>query len=115
MGEDRIGSGASERAREAFFVATQGPFEEFVGALSDGAAFAPKEWVGQLRRAALPIFDREVLPGLSEVGETRRQKAIAARSKLTFAFSGRPPYGKKIFDPLDLEVPQRRTKQGGRA
>ena len=101
-------SGASLRAREAFFVATQGPFEEMLASMSSGRRFAPEEWVKTLRRAAMPIFDREVLPGLAELGETRRQKAVEARLQLINAFAGQPPFGKKIFDPLRLETPRKR-------
>jgi len=68
-----------------------------------------------MRRAALPVFDREVMPGLADLVETRREKAIKARSKLIAAFAGRPPFGKKIFDPLGLETPARQTRQRGQA
>ena len=115
LGEDGVSSGGGQRAREAFFVATQGAFEDMLEAMSVGWRWVPKEWVEALRRAALPIFDREVLPGLAELGETRRGKAIAERSKLIAAFTGRPPFGKKIFEPLGLEVPPKRPRRGGGA
>ena len=51
------------------------------------------------------------MPGLADLAETRRKKAIAARSKLIAAFAGRPPYGKKIFDSLGLELPAKRAQQ----
>ena len=108
VGDGDVKSGAGQRAREAFFVETQGPFEEMLASMSAGSPFAPEEWVKTLRRAALPLFDREVVPGLADLGETRRAEAIRARSKLKAAFEGRPPFGKKIFDPLGLERPSRR-------
>ena len=108
VGDGDVKSGAGQRAREAFFAETQGPFEEMLASMSAGSPFAPEEWVKTLRRAALPLFDREVMPGLADLGETRRAEAIRARSKLKAAFEGRPPFGKKIFDPLRLERPSRR-------
>ena len=114
VGEDDLNSGAGQRAREAFFAATQGAFEEMLEAMSAGGLFAPDGWVKTLRRAALPIFDREVMPGLADLGETRRRKAIEARSRLIGAFKGRRPFGKKIFDALELEAPRKMPKQGER-
>ena len=111
LGESGTKSGGSQRAREAFFAATQGAFEDMLGAISAENAYAPEKWVKEMRRAALPIFDGQVLPGLAELGETRRRNAIAARSKLIAAFAGRPPHGKKIFDPLGLETPPRRARR----
>ncbi len=107
VGDGDVKSGAGQRAREAFFAETQGPFEEMLASMSAGEPFVPGEWVKTLRRAALPIFDREVLPGLADLADTRRDDAIRARSKLKAAFEGRPPFGKKIFDPLGLERPSR--------
>ena len=59
--------------------------------MSAGRPFEAGEWIKELRAAALPIFDREVMPGLADLGETRRAEAIRARSKLRAAFEGRPP------------------------
>lgn len=115
LGEDALRSGGGQRSREAFFVGTQGPFEEMLAGMSAGAPFDPCRWVAAMRRAAVPIFDTEVLPGLADLGETRRRKAIAARSKLLAAFQGRPPFGKKIFEPLGLELPAKRSKERKRA
>lgn len=112
VGEDDLKSGAGQRAREAFFTATQEAFEQMLESMSAGCLFAPDEWVKTLRQSAVQIFDREVLPGLADLGETRRRKAIKARSKLVWAFKGRQPFGKKIFDALGLEAPPKRQKQG---
>ena len=108
-GDGSLTSGAGQRAREAFFAETQGPFEEMLASMSAGRPFEAGEWIKVLRAAALPIFDKEVMPGLADLGETRRAEAIRARSKLKAAFEGRPPFGKKIFDPLGLERPSRRS------
>ncbi len=116
-GEKQTRWGAGQRAQEAFFERTQGAFEEMLESMSAGESFDAKEfakkWVQQMQMAALPIFDREVLPGLTDLGENRRRMAIKARSKLRAAFAGRPPFGKKIFDPLNLEVPARTALYGG--
>ena len=109
VGDGSLTSGAGQRAREAFFAETQGPFEEMLASMSAGRPFEAGEWIKELRAAALPIFDREVMPGLADLGDTRRAEAIRARSKLKAAFEGRPPFGKKIFDPLGLERPSRRS------
>ena len=110
VGDDNVKSGAGQRAREEFFAGTQGAFEEILESMSAGKPFVAGEWIGALRAAALPIFDKEVMPGLADLGETRRTEAIRARTKLIAAFKGRPPFGKKIFDPLGLERP---SKQSG--
>ena len=115
VGEGDLKSGAGLRAREAFFAATQGAFEETLESLSAGGRFAPEEWVASMRGAALAIFDGEVMPGLADLGEGRRQKAIKARSKLIAAFAGRPPFGKKIFDPLGLQTPAKQRRPIGHA
>ena len=109
-GDGGVHSGAGQRAREAFFTETQDAFEEMLASMSAGRPFEAGEWIKVLRAAALPIFDKEVIPGLSDLGETRREEAIRARSKLIAAFKGRPPFGKKIFDPLGLESPSRRSR-----
>ncbi len=108
-GDGSLTSGAGQRAREAFFTETQGAFEEMLASVSAGRPFEAGEWIKELRSAALPIFDKEVMPGLVDLGDTRRTEAIRARSKLKAAFEGRPPFGKKIFDPLGLERPSRRS------
>ena len=102
VGDGSPKSGAGQRAREAFFAGTQGDFEDMLALMSKGGPFEPEEWVKTLRREALPLFDREVMPGLADLGETRRTDAIRARSRLLAAFRGRGRLGKKIFDPLQL-------------
>ena len=101
--DSALKSAAGQRAREVFFADTQGPFEQVLESISAGKPFVAEEWIGVMRAAALPIFDKEVVPGLAELGETRRREAIKARGKLIAAFAGHPPFGKKIFDSLGLE------------
>ncbi len=111
MGEGDRKSGAGQRAVEAFFTATQGPFEEILEEMSVGTPFSPIKWVKEMRIVALRIFDSEVVPGLPDLRETRRRRAITARSKLLAAFNGGRPFGKKIFDPLGLDSPPSPTKR----
>ena len=108
---DKI-SGAGSRAREAFFATTQGAFEKMLEEMSLGQPFAPSQWVERMREAAISAFDAEVLPGLADLSETRRRKAVNARSMLIAAFSGQYRSSKKIFDPLGLEVSVVRAKNG---
>lgn len=111
-GEGELGKGAGLAAREAFFRNTQGSFEERVAALALGRAECLAEsWLGDLRSAALPIFDEAVLPGLPDLGETRRRAAVDARRRLTAMFAGYPPFGKKLWGALGLTPPPRRKKE----
>ena len=110
MGDGDAKSGAGQRARESFFAGTQGAFEEVLESMSVGRQFEPHRWIGAMRAVALPIFDKQVMPGLPDLGETRRAAAIKARSKLIAAFAGGPPFGKKICDPLGVETLPKRAR-----
>lgn len=114
VGEGDIKSGAGMRAREALFGDTQTAFERMLARMSAGAPFVPEDWVAELRRAALAIFDAEVTPGLADLGEARRSAAIKARKHLLAAFAGRGASGKKIFNAVRLE-PAGMQRNGGRA
>ena len=104
IGQEKKGSGSGQRALETFFISTQSPFEEMVEGMSVGMSFMPTSWLDVLRRTALRIFDVEVLPGLADLGETRRRAAVTNRSWLAGALRGESPFGKKILDPLGLAV-----------
>lgn len=111
LGESDVQSGAGLRARETFFTDTQSGFEEIVEAMSAGEPFSAQGWLGTMRGAALKIFDQEVIPGLADLGETRRRESVKARLDLAATFAGRSRFAKKVFDPLDLELPARPTKK----
>ena len=64
-----------------------------------------------MREVALGLFDVHVLPGLSELPETRRQKAVAARKSLVGAFSGYGSFAKKIYGVLELKLPAKPKKK----
>ena len=108
---DSRDEGTADLAMEAFFDTTQASFERRVATLAGGAAPDPHGWLSDLRRAALDEFDRRVIPGLADMGETRRQAAVEARAKLLAAFGGRGPFGGKLFDPLGLERPPRKKRK----
>lgn len=112
VGEAEIGSGAGARVREQFFAQTQAAFEAALDRISRGQVEAiPSEWLGTCRRVALALFDAEVLPGLADRSETRRQAAVQARRSLLGAFKGQAGMGKKIYTALQLERPKRGKKQ----
>ena len=112
VGEAEIGSGAGARVREQFFAQTQAAFEAALDRISRGQVEAiPSEWLGTCRRVALALFDAEVLPGLADRSETRRQAAVQARRSLLGAFKGQAGMGKKIYTALQLERPKHGKKQ----
>ena len=101
-------------AREALFDATEAAFVARVAGLCAGNPPDARGWVGELRGAALTLFDRAVMPNLPDLGESRRVAAVKARGKLLGAFSGYPPFGKKIFGPLGLELPAKKAARKAR-
>ena len=105
MGESDTATGAANAARLAFFDQTQRPFVERVAALSNHGSSNPEGWLAEMRRVALALFDEQVLPGLSEMQEARRTKAVAARKLLLGAFSGHGGLARKIYRALELELP----------
>lgn len=112
-GEDDLTTGAGARAREMFFAATQAPFEARLRDVVNGqGARAPEDWLTDLRGAALRIFDAEVMPGLADLSETRRQAAVAARKSLLSTFGGYGGVGLKVFKALRMPPPKikRKTK-----
>jgi len=107
--ENNVAGGMADTARRSFFNRTQTLFERRLGSLSEGKEPDHAGWLKDLRNIAIPIFDAEVLPGLSQMHESRRKKVVEARKSLVLAFEGYGSYAKKIYDPLELELPA--TKQ----
>ncbi len=112
MGETEAATGAADAARRAFFERTQQPFVDRVAALSNRAPPDPGAWLAEMRRVALALFDERVLPGLSDLQETRRGRAVAARRSLLGAFTGHGRLAKKIYRALELKLPEKPTKKG---
>ncbi len=111
VGESEAATGAADEARQAFFDRTQQPFVERVATLSNGANPDHEAWLAEMRRVALALFDERVLPGLSELQESRRRRAVAARKSLLGAFTGHGGLAKKIYRALDLKLPARPTRK----
>lgn len=110
-GEKKLGSGAAAKAREQFFVATQAPFEELLGQVTNGhVAQVPEVWLAKMRNTALTQFDSDVMPGLADMADSRRHKAVSARRNLIATFGGYGGSGGKIFKALDLPKPKRKSK-----
>ncbi|MDE0209258.1 MAG: type I-E CRISPR-associated protein Cse1/CasA [Boseongicola sp.] len=111
MGESEAVTGAADAARQAFFDRTQQPFVDRVAALSNGASPDHGAWLAEMRRVALALFDEQVRPGLSELQETRRKGAVAARKSLLGAFTGHGGLAKKIYQALELKLPPQPTRK----
>jgi len=105
-----IGAGAALRAREALFQLTQGPFEEQMARLAEGADDAGGEWLHILHKTALSLFDAEVGAGLPDLQPARREKAVIARRVLLATMAGRTKTGAKVFECLGLPVPPKRKE-----
>ncbi|MCA0906954.1 type I-E CRISPR-associated protein Cse1/CasA [Ruegeria marisrubri] len=110
-GEDDLTTGAGARAREVFFAATQASFEARLRDVVNGQGDrVPEDWLKDLRGAALRIFDAEVMPGLADLSETRRQAAVAARKSLLSTFSGYGGVGVRVFKALRMPPPKTKRK-----
>ncbi len=112
-GEEDLQTGAANRARETFFMQTQAPFEAQLDVILKGkGAEVPVAWLAEMRRAALALFDAEVLPGLADLSETRREAVVSARRNLLAAFKGFGA-GRKIYQVLGIEVPRAPRRKKG--
>ena len=109
-GEGDISKGAGVRVREAFFTATQNAFEAQLRRVVKGqGAEVPQDWLTGLRRAALGLFDAEVMPGMADLDGTRRRAAVEARRKLLDVFRGYG-VGRKLYTALGLSLPKQSRK-----
>lgn len=110
-GEDDTQSGAAARVRQEFYARTQEPFETLIQSVASGqGASVAQNWLKTLRREALALFDAEILPGLADLQESRREKAVQARRNLVSSFAGYGGIGKKIFTALELDLPKPRKE-----
>lgn len=105
---------AREAAREEFFQRTQGPFEARLARLTAAGADAQalaRDWLADLRDAALAIFDAAALPGLAERDIRDQQKIVKARSDLTAAFAGFGKTGQGAYAALGLTPPETKRRK----
>lgn len=110
-GESDLTTGAGARVREIFFATTQTTFEAQLRRVVNGQGDqVPDDWLKLLRRTALDLFDREVMPGLADLSESRRQAAVDARKSLLSTFSGYGKVGKNLYTALHLPLPKAKRK-----
>ena len=105
VGESQTSIGTAASASRAFFESTEQFFVDLIARLSNNESFNSKEWLDAMYRVAVNKFDERVLPGLSELQETRRRKAVMARKSLQGTFLGYGSIAKKIYQALELELP----------
>ena len=115
-GEKDLKTGRGMSTREMFYMKTQASFETQLSNIVGGKVTdIPKSWLRDLHSTALSIFNAEVMPGLADLSETRRQAAVNARKNLSFTFNGYGVVGRKLFSALDLPPPQTRKKSNREA
>ena len=105
-------SGAAYVAKQAFYDKTNQLFINRVSDLSNNSNPDHQGWLNEMRQVAIELFDKQVMPGLSELQETRREEAIKARKSLLGAFSGYGGLARKIYTALDLKLPPKHRGKG---
>lgn len=109
---------ALETLREEFFLQTDGSFRDRLAELQVGGAPAAG-WLGDMRKAALAIFDGAALPGLADLrivkakaGERAQTGAgawVEARKFLLATFAGHGKFGQSAYGDLGLDLPETKT------
>ena len=109
--KDIKSAGRGTSAHEMFYMQTQAPFEAQLRKIVDGNdADISKSWLKQLHNTAFSLFNAEIMPGMADLSETRRQAAVDAHKNLSFTFSGYGKGGKKLFNALNMPLPKTRKK-----
>lgn len=114
---------ALESLREEFFRRTEGPFRARLAELQSGGEPA-RGWLGDMRRAALAIFDSAAVPGLADIRIVKEKAAgkaatgagalVAARELLLMTFAGYGKYGQSAYGALDLPPPETKKQKKAR-
>lgn len=100
---------AREAEREAFFLATEARFATHLMSLRAGAD--PRaDWLVDLRAQALRQFDALAVPGIDQRETDQIRRIVEARKFLSLALAGHGKQGRAIFEPLGLELPQKKGK-----
>ena len=90
--------------REEILSVTEEAFTRSVEAVAGGGGREVETaWNDVLRRAAVRIFDRHLLPELSRRGGQRIEKVTKARRFLRLAFTPKGPVGKLLIPPAGDE------------
>ncbi len=105
VGEEDLSKGTAASARQTFFTLTEPLFLHRIEEMSTGALPDHAGWLADMRDVALPLFDARVLTGLDTLQATRREKAVAARKTLLWAFGGYGSLARKIYAALSLKLP----------
>lgn len=102
---------AREAARESFYGRTQDAFEARLGALAAGAPDeVARGWLGDMRAAALAIFEDLALPGLADRPLAAQQRIVDAHRHLAVALAGYGKTGGAILAALLLPAPLRKKR-----
>ena len=96
--------------REEILSVTEEAFTRSVEAVAGGGGREVETaWNDVLRRAAVRIFDRHLLPELSRRGGQRVEKVTKARRFLRLAFTPKGPVGKLLIPPTGDEEQEQAT------
>ena len=100
---------ARDAVQEAFFARTQGTLDALLTRLAAGEDPA-RDWLAQMRRVALDLFDARALPLLSQRGETAQREIVARRGQMSAAFAGYGKTGVTAWDTMQLIPPAVKRK-----
>ncbi len=98
---------AREAEVEAFFAETQAPFDGLLPRLAEGEDVA-QDWLTEMRRVALELFDRRALPLLHVHKLEKKAEIVARRGQLAAAFKGYGKYGEGAYRVLEMMPPPRK-------
>ncbi|WP_088652511.1 type I-E CRISPR-associated protein Cse1/CasA [Marinibacterium profundimaris] len=101
-----MGAGEARQAvQEAFYDLTQAGFEQWAAELVAGRALqeVARDWVAELRRVSLRLFDDRAVPGLADRPMEAQHRIARARAGLVAAFVGAKGNGAKAYELLGLE------------
>lgn len=104
---------AREAVREAFYARTQSVFEARLAELERGRAplEVAADWLADMRRVALSLFEVRALPGLSERKIEKQQEIVMAHRNLGASFAGFGKLGGAAYAGLGLPAPARKEKE----
>ena len=96
--------------RSAFFDRTDRAFHEILSQMAD-AGGDPEEsaerWRRAMRRVAIELFEQHA-PDPAQSPQ-QGERFAAAYKNLAFAFAGHGPSGKRLFEALNLPLPEKKS------
>lgn len=101
-------------AKAEFYDRTEADFYRALnGLLNDPSGLIIKEqWRQVLSKWAMSLFDRFAIDGLADRKPERAENIIDARKSLKFTLSGYGKNGTKLFNHLNLQLPEVSVKRG---